>query len=39
MFGSRVDHFFPLAYRLKVVVGERVWAGESVLAEAASDGS
>lgn len=39
MFGSRVDHFFPLDYRLTVAVGDRVRAGESVLAEAAPDGT
>ena len=39
MFGSRVDHFFPLDYRVKVAVGDRVRAGESVLAENPADGS
>jgi phosphatidylserine decarboxylase len=39
MFGSRVDHFFPLDCRVKVAVGDRVRAGESVLAEYAADGS
>lgn len=34
MFGSRVDHFFPLVYRVTVRVDDRVRAGESVLAEA-----
>jgi phosphatidylserine decarboxylase len=33
MFGSRVDHFFPLDCRVKVAVGDRVRAGVSVLAE------
>jgi phosphatidylserine decarboxylase len=33
MFGSRVDHYFPLDYRVAVTVGERVRAGESVLGE------
>jgi phosphatidylserine decarboxylase len=33
MFGSRVDHFFPLDYRVAVKVGDRVRAGESVLGE------
>jgi phosphatidylserine decarboxylase len=31
MFGSRVDHFFPTDYRVKVAVGQRVRAGESVI--------
>jgi phosphatidylserine decarboxylase len=39
MFGSRVDHFFPLDYQVTVAVGDRVRAGESVLAEYAADGS
>ena len=38
MFGSRVDHFFPLDYRVKVAVGDRVRAGESELAELPSEG-
>jgi phosphatidylserine decarboxylase len=33
MFGSRVDHFMPLKYRVTVRVGDRVRAGESVIAE------
>jgi phosphatidylserine decarboxylase len=33
MFGSRVDHFFPLDYRVAVRVGDRVRSGESVIAE------
>jgi phosphatidylserine decarboxylase len=33
MFGSRVDHFMPLAYRATVKAGDRVSAGESVLGE------
>jgi len=32
MFGSRVDHFVPLSYRVTVVPGARVRAGESVIA-------
>jgi phosphatidylserine decarboxylase len=35
MFGSRVDHFMPLAYRVTVRVGDRVSAGESVIGEPA----
>jgi phosphatidylserine decarboxylase len=35
MFGSRVDHFMPLAYRITVRAGERVSAGESVIGELA----
>lgn len=31
MFGSRVDHFLPLDYRVTVQVGDRVRAGESIL--------
>ncbi len=33
MFGSRVDHFIPPDYRVVVGVGERVRAGESIIAE------
>ena len=33
MFGSRVDHFFPLEYRMRVGLGDRVRAGETVLGE------
>ncbi|MBF6560257.1 MAG: phosphatidylserine decarboxylase [Candidatus Binataceae bacterium] len=33
MFGSRVDHFIPLDYRVAVRVGDRVRAGESVIGE------
>ena len=33
MFGSRVDHFMPLQYRVVVSVGDRVRAGESVIGE------
>jgi phosphatidylserine decarboxylase len=33
MFGSRVDHFMPLQYRVAVRVGDRVRAGESVIGE------
>ena len=35
MFGSRVDHFLPLEYRVTVAVGDRVRAGESVIGELA----
>ena len=31
MFGSRVDHFFPLEYRVTVSLGQRVRAGESII--------
>jgi phosphatidylserine decarboxylase len=34
-FGSRVDLFLPLTYRLKVRVGDRVRGGETVVAERA----
>jgi len=33
MFGSRVDHFIPPDYRVVVGVGERVRAGESIIAK------
>ena len=33
MFGSRVDHFFPLEYRLAVAHGDRVKAGVSILGQ------
>ena len=33
MFGSRVDHFIPLEYRVTVALGAWVRAGESVLGE------
>jgi phosphatidylserine decarboxylase len=33
MFGSRVDHFIPSAYRIAVKVGDRVRAGVSVIGE------
>ncbi len=33
MFGSRVDHYFPLEFRVTVAIGDRVRAGESVIAE------
>ena len=36
MFGSRVDHFMPLQYRVVVSVGDRVRAGESVIGELAT---
>jgi phosphatidylserine decarboxylase len=38
MFGSRVDHFIPLDYQVTVSAGERVRAGESVLARRLNDG-
>jgi phosphatidylserine decarboxylase len=34
MFGSRVDHFMPLGYRVTVKAGDRVRAGESIIGEA-----
>jgi phosphatidylserine decarboxylase len=33
MFGSRVDHFIPADYRVVVKTGEKVRAGESIIAE------
>ena len=33
MFGSRVDHFIPIEFALTVGLGDRVRAGQSVLAE------
>jgi phosphatidylserine decarboxylase len=33
MFGSRVDHFIPMEFRVAVKMGDRVRAGISVLAE------
>jgi phosphatidylserine decarboxylase len=33
MFGSRLDHFLPMEYRLTVAVGDRVRAGETVIGE------
>lgn len=33
MFGSRVDHYLPMEYRVAVRVGDRVRAGESVIGE------
>jgi phosphatidylserine decarboxylase len=33
MFGSRVDHFIPTEFAVTVGVGDRVRAGQSVLAE------
>jgi len=33
MFGSRVDHFIPLDYRVTVNVGQRVRAGETIIGE------
>jgi len=37
MFGSRVDHFFPLEYRLAVERGDRVKAGVSILGQLDSE--
>ncbi len=31
MFGSRVDHFFPIEYRVMVTTGQRVRAGETII--------
>jgi phosphatidylserine decarboxylase len=33
MFGSRVDHFMPLEYRITVKVGDRVKSGETAIGE------
>jgi phosphatidylserine decarboxylase len=33
MFGSRVDHFFPLEYRVGVELGSKVRAGETIIGE------
>ncbi|MGH8010982.1 MAG: phosphatidylserine decarboxylase [Candidatus Binataceae bacterium] len=33
MFGSRVDHFIPLEYRVTVKPGDRVRAGQSIIGE------
>lgn len=33
MFGSRVDHYLPLEYRVVVKPGDRVRAGESIIGE------
>lgn len=33
MFGSRVDHYFALEFKVSVAIGDRVRAGESILAE------
>lgn len=33
MFGSRVDHYFAPEFRVTVAIGDRVRAGESILAE------
>lgn len=33
MFGSRVDHFMPVEYRVTVKMGEKVRAGESIIGE------
>jgi phosphatidylserine decarboxylase len=35
MFGSRVEHFFPIGFNLRVKLGDRVRAGESVIGEPA----
>ncbi len=37
MFGSRVDHYFPPEFRITVAIGDRVRAGESILAEIAPE--
>jgi phosphatidylserine decarboxylase len=37
MFGSRVDHFVPLGYKIVVAVGDRVRAGETVIGESPND--
>jgi phosphatidylserine decarboxylase len=31
MFGSRVDHFFPAEYAVRVGIGQRVRAGETII--------
>ena len=33
MFGSRVDHYLPLDYRVAVKLGDRVRAGETIIGE------
>ncbi len=33
MFGSRVDHYLPLEYRVTVKIGDRVRAGETIIGE------
>ncbi len=33
MFGSRVDHYLPLEYRITVKIGDRVRAGETIIGE------
>jgi phosphatidylserine decarboxylase len=33
MFGSRVDHYFPLDYRVTAILGSQVRAGDSPLAD------
>ena len=35
MFGSRVDHYLPLEYRITVKIGDRVRAGETIIGELA----
>lgn len=37
MFGSRVDHYFAPEFRVTVAIGDRVRAGESILAELVPD--
>ncbi|HVA80362.1 MAG TPA: phosphatidylserine decarboxylase [Candidatus Binataceae bacterium] len=37
MFGSRVDHFFAPEFKLAVAIGDRVRAGESILAEISAE--
>jgi len=32
-FGSRLDVYFPQDFSVRVIVGERVWAGVSIIAE------
>ncbi|HUY28949.1 MAG TPA: phosphatidylserine decarboxylase [Candidatus Binataceae bacterium] len=37
MFGSRVDHYFAPEFKLAVAIGDRVRAGESILAEISAE--
>jgi phosphatidylserine decarboxylase len=37
MFGSRVDHYFAPEFKVSVAIGDRVRAGESILAELISE--